>query len=140
VPVSIELSQVIRTAPERVFEYRRNVETLPEYNPAVFGLRRAGEAYLFRVRMLGGFSVPVALTIVEATPPTRLVFDMMSLIDAQEICTFEPVAEGTRLRFEMRIATPPGALGWLVGRAFAVPNARRQVAAELEAMKVRLER
>lgn len=139
-PVSIELSEEIRAAPERVFSYRRAVETLPEYNPAVRELRRVGEVYLFRVRMLGGFQVPVALTVAEATSPSRVVFDMASIYDAREICTFEATANGTRVHFTTHIATPAGPLGRLVDRAFVVPNARRQIAAELKAMKARLER
>lgn len=131
---------MIRATPERAFDYRRNVETLPEYNPAVFGLRRVGDAYLFRVRMLGGFSVPVTLFVVDATPPSRIVFDMTSVYDAREVCTFEPATGGTRVHLQTRIATPSGVLGRLADRAFVVPNARRQIAKELKAMKARLER
>ncbi len=138
-PATVELSIVIRAPPERVFEFRRDLTNLPRYNPDVVGLRREGDAYHFRVKVLPGFAFETVLTVREATPPARLVFAITSLVDAVETCTFERVEGGTRVRFETRILSPSGIFGMLFDRIFAVPAARRQSAAELERIKEILE-
>jgi uncharacterized protein YndB with AHSA1/START domain len=140
VPADVELSETIRATPERVFAYRRDIENLPEYNPDVLGLERVGEAYRFRVRVLGGMSFRTTLTVREAIEPTRIVFDIASIFDAREVCTFEPTVDGTRVRFTTHIDSPGGVFGRLVDRFFVLPNLRRQMAAELTKMKARLER
>jgi hypothetical protein len=137
----------IRAAPERVFAYRLDVTRLPEYNPDVLGLRALtngspsdGSRYRFRLRLLPWVSLPTTLTISEVLAPTRLVFEIASLMSAREVCTFEASGDGTRVRFETTVKTPRGPVGRLIDRAFVVPNARRQLRVELARMKERLEK
>jgi uncharacterized protein YndB with AHSA1/START domain len=141
-------SRIIRAAPERVFQYRLNVTNLPFYNTDVFDLRalregppREGSVFRFRVRLKPLLSVHATLTIREVDAPKRLVFEIASLMNAREVCTFESVADGTRVCFETTVQTPGGRLASLVvDRAFVVPNARTQLARELTLMKEHLER
>jgi uncharacterized membrane protein len=139
-PAVVELSETMRAPPERVFAYRRDLGNLPEYNPDVTRLTGEGRLYHFHVRVFGPISWPTTLTVTEASAPTRLVFEMTSLMDARETCVFEPTEDGTCVHFELRVASPGGIFGRWLDRWFVVPTARRQIAAELAKIKERLER
>jgi uncharacterized protein YndB with AHSA1/START domain len=139
-------STVIRAPRERVFDYRLDLRNLPAYNPDVLGVRALanqppgpGASYEFRVRIQPGLRISGTLTIVEVERPLRLTLAVQSIMNAREICTFETVAEGTRVEFRTIVDTPGGPLRWLVDKLFVLPNTRRQVLRELALMKEKLE-
>jgi hypothetical protein len=141
---------IIEAPCERVFDYRLDVMTLPEYNLGVVGLRRVsgdpgaeGSVYEFKVGLMGPVRVQVRLRVGKVDRPRRIEFLMESVYPAREVCTFAPVAGrpgATRVEFEATVATPEGPVGRLMDALFAAPNLRRQVGAELVLMKERLER
>jgi uncharacterized membrane protein len=137
--------ETIRAPVERVFAYRLDVTKLPEYNTDVEALEALPArpdgllAYRFKVRLNLAIRVRATLVVQEVMPPTRIVFEIASLMNAREVCTFEPATDGTRVRFETSVASPRGPIGRLVDRWFVAPSTRRQTIAELARMKERLE-
>jgi len=136
----------IRAPRERVFEYRLDLRNLPDYNPDVVELEsltpgppRDGSRYRFRVRLAPSLRVRTTLTISEVDAPARIVFEMRSLLDAREVCTFETAGDTTRVRFETTVQSPRGLLGAIADRWLVAPSAQRQVRAELARMRERLE-
>jgi hypothetical protein len=140
---------VIEAPCERVFDYRLNLLTLPEYNPGVTGLQQVsgtrgaeGSLYEFRVRVMGPLSVQVRLTVGKVERPRRIEFLMKSTYPAREVCAFNPVdgrPAATRVDFEATVDTPAGAIGRFIDAFFVTPNLRRQVSRELTLIKERLE-
>ena len=140
----------IRAPVEKVFEYRLNVKTLPEYNPDVTDLvasqEEAGEGavYEFRVKAAPGISFKTKLTIERVDRERHeLVFYMDSLLNARELVKFTAVDDdgypATRIEFNMNVLTPGGPLAPVLDVLFVVRSARSQVLQELRLMKQNLE-
>jgi len=141
---SVVESVVIRAPCEEVFDYRLRFENLPEYNPDVVSMRCAAEPgegarYRFRVRLRPFGTVACTLIVESVERPRRIEIVLRSLLPAREVTTFEPTGDGTRVELDMRVPTPGGPLAPVLDRLFVVPNARRQMAAELARMKRVLE-
>jgi hypothetical protein len=135
---------------ESVFAYRLDLHNLPAYNPDVRDLRLlrgepAGEGsiYSFRLRLAPGAWTRAVLTIVAAERPRRLQFRIASLMDAQEVCDFEPVEvdgkAATRVSFDYNVQTRGGLFAPLIDTVFVNPVMRRQVEREMKLMAARLE-
>ena len=135
---------------EKVFEYRLNVKTLPEYNPDVTDLvalqdePAEGAVYEFKVKAGGGVSLKTKLTIERIDREAyELVFVMDSLMNARELVKFTAIEENgepaTRIEFNMKVLTPGGPLAPLLDKLFVIKSARTQVLQELRLMKKNLE-
>jgi polyketide cyclase/dehydrase/lipid transport protein len=102
--IRYEESILIAAEPERVFDYRIDFTTLPQYNPNVSNLRRvdagtgheAGAEYVFNLQMAGApepIESPLRLTTVER--PTSFSYDTGPGFMAEGLCTFEAKEGGT---------------------------------------------
>lgn len=135
----------------KVFEYRLNVKTLPEYNPDVSELvalqdsdAEEGSIYEFKVKAGGGLNLKTKLTIERVDREKReLVFFMDSLMRARELVKFTAIEEegmpATRIEFNMKVLTPGGPVAPLIDALFVTRSARAQVLKELRLMKKNLE-
>ena len=135
----------IAAPPSEVFAYRLDFTTLAEYNPHVKNVRQTklsgpgvGAEYVFDL-MLPGASEPMEtpIRVLEADGPLRVVIETGPGYIAREICTFDPVGDGTRITFDT-VLTFPGELD--EGSAKAVEGqGREQARLELDLMKKNLE-
>ena len=132
-------SELIRAPCEVVFDYRLELANLPRYNPDVTDLRHEAGAYQFRVRLFPGVRWPCRLTVTEADRPRRIRFAIESMFRAEECCSFEETHQGTRVRFETKVASPGGPVGKLLDQLFVIPTLRRQLRQELRLMREQLE-
>jgi uncharacterized protein YndB with AHSA1/START domain len=142
---TVTCSTTIRAPLEEVFAYRLDLANLPRYNPDVTGMTSIkgppgeGATYSGRVRLMPGLRLAMTLTILEVEAPRRIVLEIVSLMRAREVCTFEPAQGATVVRFETSVTPAGGPFAPLVDRWFVLPNARRQMTRELEKMKELLE-
>lgn len=136
----------IAVSPEVVYDYRINFTTLPDYNPNVSNLRRtdagnapgAGAEYLFDLTLGGGPPMENPIRVVEATRPSRIVFDTGPGYMAREDCTFSPVgAGGTAVEFAYTISFPGDVDD--DARSLIENSGREQARMELDNMKKILE-
>jgi uncharacterized protein YndB with AHSA1/START domain len=136
----------IAVPPEVVYDYRLDFTTLPDYNPNVSNLRRVdhgidpgpGADYLFDLTLPGAPPMENPLRVVEATRPSRIVFDTGPGFMASENCTFAPVgAGGTAVEFAYTISFP-GDIDDET-RSLIENSGREQARLELENMKKILE-
>lgn len=122
---------------ERVYAYRLDFTTLPDYNPNVSNLRLTGEGeYLFDLTM-GGHTIEVPIRLVEAIPNERIVIETGPGYMARETCAFARTANGTRCVFDTTL-TIPGDLDDATAQAVAAQGSE-QVRIELDLMKKNLE-
>jgi hypothetical protein len=135
---------------ESVFAYRLDLRNLPAYNPNVRDLRslrgepaQEGSAYAFRLRLAPGAWTRAELSIGLAERPSRLEFLISSLMNAREVCAFEPTEmdgrAATRVSFDYTVQTRGGFLAPLLDAVFVNPVMRRQVEREMELMAAQLE-
>ena len=130
---------------EKVWGYRLDYTTLPDYNPNVTGLERVdggaelgvGAVYRFQVDM-GAGPVDSTLRVREAVPHSRIVNDIEGPgASATETITVRHVQGGAQLEFVMSAQVPDG----LDGQTMAAMEAggRAQIVLELENIKAALE-
>ena len=135
---------------ESVFEYRLDLHNLPAYNPDVRDLRLLrgepageGSTYSFRLRLAPGTWTRAVLTVGATERPKRLQFRIASLMNAREICDFEPAEmngkAATRVSFDYSVQTRGGPFAPLIDTIFVNPVMRRQVEREMKLMAARLE-
>ena len=135
---------------ESVFAYRLDLHNLPAYNPDVRDLRllrgeaaRDGSVWAFRLRLAPGVWTRAVLSVAVAERPLRLEFHITSLMDAQEVCAFEPAettgAAATKVSFDYTVKTRGGFFAPLLDRIFVNPVMRRQVEREIRLMAAQLE-
>lgn len=128
----------IAATPERIYDYRLDFATLPEYNPNVTNLRATGDGeYVFDLTLPGAPPMENPLRVVEATRPSRIVFDTGPGYMAREDCTFTPSGGGTRVTFEYTL-TFPGAIDETTAALLSSSGAE-QARLELENLKKLLE-
>jgi len=133
---------------EAVCAYRLDFAHLPDYNPNVSNLKRtdagtdpgAGAEYSFDISIeeMGGQSMPQTLKVIEAEPPSRIVFEVGPWY-AREICTFEPRTDGGTHAVFAYATYVPDELDNEEGRALIEQSGRRQARLELELIKKNLE-
>ena len=145
----------IGAPPERVFDYRLDARNLPLYNPDVSrvelldggpvtagspvgGPSSADTRYAFRLRLAPWLHCRCCMRVTRAERPRRIEFAIDSIMDAHELCTFEPAGAGqagTRLRFSIRVRGTLGPLAPLLRALVLAPQMRR----ELRMMKAQIE-
>lgn len=135
---------------ESVFAYRLDLRNLPAYNPDVRGLQllrgeaaAEGSVYTFRLRLAPGAWTRAVLTVAVAERPIRLEFHITSLMDAREVCAFEPAEmngmASTKVSFDYSVKTRGGLFAPLLDMIFVNPVMQRQVEREMRLMAARLE-
>lgn len=136
---------------ESVFAYRLDLRNLPAYNPDVRDLRllrgepaaAEGSVYTFRLRLAPGIWTRAVLTVAVAERPMRLEFHIASLMEAREVCAFEPSeangTESTKVSFDYTVKTRGGFFAPLFDMIFVNPVMRRQVEREMRLMAAQLE-
>jgi len=143
-------TRMIAAPIESVFAYRLDLHNLPAYNPDVRDLRllrgepaEEGSVYAFRLRLAPGVWTRAVLTVGAAERPKRLQFRIASLMNAREVCDFEPAEvngrAATKVSFDYSVQTPGGLFAPLLDTIFVNPVMRRQVEREMKLMAARLE-
>jgi hypothetical protein len=143
-------TRVIAAPIESVFAYRLDLHNLPAYNPDVRDLQLLrgeaegeGSVYAFRLRLAPGAWTRAVLTVALAKRPMRLEFHITSLMDAWEVCAFEPAEmsgmAATKVSFDYTVQTRGGFFAPLLDRIFVNPVMRRQVEREMRLMAAQLE-
>ncbi|MCC7076289.1 MAG: SRPBCC family protein [Acidimicrobiia bacterium] len=138
-------TKLMEASIEDVYAYRLDFLNLADYNPDVRDVERttqetgAGAEYRFRIRVLA-IRPWATLRVREAVKPTRIEVDIESMFDANEVCEFDEVDDGTRVTFTTTVHTTFGPLSGLLDRLFVIPQGRRQTRRELDLIALNLAR
>ena len=139
----IEGEIVVKRPVEEVFDFAVDVRNEPRYNPH---MRRAeqitdgpiGVGTRFQAEISSmGRTVPMLTEITSYERPRRYASSTyLSFMDTQGTVTFEPVPEGTRMRWSWQVA-PRGVVRLMT--PIMAPIGRRQEQANWEGLKRVLE-
>lgn len=103
---TIEHSEIVHAAPERVFELLRRVEDFADYSDMIHSIDTLGDnRYRWHVRAVGmDWAFDVEVTDIDA--PRTLAWESLDGVKNQGRYLLEPVDEGTRvsltLTYEIR--------------------------------------
>ncbi|MFG6667337.1 SRPBCC family protein [Halomonas sp. HNIBRBA4712] len=94
---TIEHSEIVHAAPERVFDLLRRVEDFSDYSDMIDSIETLGDnRYRWHVRAVGmEWAFDVAVT--EIDPPHTLAWESLDGVKNQGRYRLEPVEEGTRV-------------------------------------------
>jgi len=147
----IVVHALVAVSPADAFDYRLDFgSNLAAYNPNVREVVHThgdapgvGSTYRVRVRLAPGFTATTALTVTEATRPSKVCDVVEAFIHAHETVSFEPAAlpdgrTGTRVRFTV-CSGPRGLISRLVDAVLVPFLTRHQVHTELRLMREHLE-
>jgi len=106
----------VACAPQVAFDYLADFTHIERWDPSVLtarqmtdGLPQVGTQFLLRLQF-GGRAVPMAYRITEMDSPRRLVLQGTGAsFSAEDRITFEPLGDGTHIRYEADIVF---AAGW----------------------------
>ena len=114
--LSLKESIDVTCAPQVAFDYLADFTHIERWDPSVLTARQMTEGWpqvgtQFRLKLqFGGRAVPMAYRITEMESPRRLVLQGTGAsFSAEDRITFEPLGDGTRIRYEADIVF---AAGW----------------------------
>ena len=124
----------ISAAPDRVFDLYTDADRVPEWRPSIAeiadrsgSMQQVGTTFRTRYR---GRSPDGHGKVIESVRPHRHVLAGAGAVDYEARLTLEPVAEGTRLHFDLLIRIPGGPLGRVLERVWLRRKVEREVSGE----------